>query len=191
MKKRLILASTSPRRKELLAQIGLEFDILPGDYEEDMTKDLVSEELAKELAYGKAQDVANKVESGVVIGCDTFIEHEGKKMGKPKSEEDAKNILRSISGQVIKVYSGVAIIDKDSDREVVDFEVTDIKIKELSEKEIDDYIATGEPLDKAGAFAIQGRGAVFVEKVDGCYSSVVGMPLFRLYAGLQKLGIDI
>ena len=191
MKRRMILASSSPRRKELLNQIGLKFDILPSEYKEDMTKNLTSEVLAKELAHGKAQAVAKKVRSGVVIGCDTFIEHKKKRIGKPKNKKSAADILKNISGQTIRIYSGIAIIDVDEKKELVDYEMTKIKIKKLSQKEIDAYVETGEPLDKAGAFAIQGRGAIFIEKIEGCYSNVVGMPLYKLYNNLQKLDIEI
>ena len=191
MKKRIILASSSPRRKELLNQIGLKFDILHSEYEEDMTKNLTSHALAKELAYGKAQAVAKKVRSGVVIGCDTFIEYKKKRIGKPKNKKEAADILKNISGQTIRIYSGIAIIDTDEKKELVDYEMTKVKIKKLSQKEIDAYVETGEPLDKAGAFAIQGRGAIFIEKIEGCYSNVVGMPLHKLYNNLQRLNIEI
>lgn len=190
-KRRIILASSSPRRKELLDQIGLEFDILPSEYKEDMTMKLTSQALAKELAHGKAQAVAQKARSGVVIGCDTFIEHGKKRIGKPKNKKEAADILKNISGQTVKIYSGIAIIDLDQKKEVVDCEITKIKLKKLSQKEIEAYIETGEPLDKAGAFAIQGRGAIFIEKIEGCYSNVVGMPLYKLYNNLQKLGVEI
>lgn len=191
MKRKIILASGSPRRKELLSQIGLKFDIAQSDYEEDMTKNLTSHKLAKKLAYGKAKDVAQKIKSGVVIGCDTFIEYKKRKIGKPKSKDEARSILRSISGQAIKIYSGIAIIDKDNGKKRVDYEMTKVKIKKLSLGEIEDYIKTGEPMDKAGAFAIQGRGAIFIEKIDGCYSNVIGLPLYKLYINLQKLNIEI
>jgi septum formation protein len=191
MKRKIILASGSPRRKELLNQIGLKFDIVPSDYKEDMKKKVKSSDLAKELAYGKAQDVAGKIKSGVVIGCDTFIEHKKKVIGKPRNKKEAREILRSISGQIIKIYSGIAIIDVDNKKESVDWEMTKIKMKDMSEKEIDSYIRTGEPMDKAGAFAIQGRGAIYIEKIEGCYSNVIGLPLYKLYVNLRKMNIGI
>ena len=191
MKRKIILASGSPRRKELLHQIGVVCDVVPSSYEEDMTRRMASHTLVQELAYGKAHDVAQKMTSGVVIGCDTFIEHRDTRIGKPKNTKDAKEILRRISDQTIMIYSGIAIIDTENDAEFVDWEMTRVKIARLSDKEIDDYIATGEPMDKAGAFALQGRGAVFIENIDGCYSNVIGLPLHKLYIGLQKLTIEV
>lgn len=190
MKQRIILASTSPRRKELLKQIGLDFDIVPSAYEEDMSLKLKNSELAKTLAYGKARDVADKIKKGVIIGSDTFIVFQGKRIGKPKDKKDAQRTLKMISGKWLLNYSGIAIIDTKNKRELTDYEITKVKIKELDNKEIDAYIATGEPLDKAGAFGIQGRGAVFIEKINGCYSNVVGLPLYKLYINLKKLNID-
>lgn len=191
MKKKIILASTSPRRQELLKQIGLNFEIAPSKYEEDMSLNLSNQNLAKTLAYGKAKDVADKLKNGVVIGSDTFVVFQGKRIGKPKNKKDAENILKNISGKKLVIYSGIAIIDKYKNREIKDCEITKVKIKKLSTKEIKDYIATGEPLDKAGAFGIQGRGAIFIEKINGCYSNVVGLPLYKLYINLQKLGVTI
>jgi len=191
MEEKIILASSSPRRKELLEQIGLQFEIIPSGYEEDMSLDLSNEELAKTLAYNKAKDVVDKVENGVVIGSDTFIVFSGKRIGKPRDEKDAKEILQMISGQTVTIYSGLAIINKQNKKEITDFEITDVKIKELTEKEIKEYIETGEPLDKAGAFAIQGRGAIFIEKINGCFSNVIGLPLYKLYTNLLKIGVDI
>jgi septum formation protein len=191
MKRKFFLASSSPRRKELLNQIGLKFQVLPSNYKEDMTARISNIRLAKVLSYGKAEEVANKIKSGVVIGSDTFIEYAGERIGKPKDNREARDILKMISGRVVKIYSGLAIIDVDRKKDIVDCEITHVKIKKLNEKEIINYIKTGEPLDKAGAFAIQGKGAVFVEKINGCYSNVIGLPLYRLYKNLQKLDIDI
>jgi septum formation protein len=188
---KIILASNSPRRKELLTQIGLKFKIIPSNYEEDMDLKLSHKELAKTLAYNKAKDVADKVNEGIIIGSDTFIVVGDKRIGKPKDANDAKRILKNISGRTITNYSGLSIIDKKNKKVVKDVEVTWVKIKKLSEREIDEYIKTGEPLDKAGAFAIQGRGAIFIEKIDGCYSNVIGLPLYKLYINLLKIGVDI
>jgi len=191
MKQKLILASTSVRRHGLLQQIGLEFDIIPSKYEEDMTLKLSPRKLAMTLAKGKASEVANRVNKGIVIGVDTFITFGNKKIGKPKNRVDAKRILRTISGKTLKVYSGLAIIDAKSGKELVDYEVTKVKIRKLSKKEIDRYVATKEPLDKAGAFAIQGMGAIFVERIKGCYSNVIGLPLHLLTQNLLKFGVNI
>lgn len=191
MKKKIILASTSPRRHGLAQQMGLEFEIVPSDYEEDMTLDLAPEELAKTLAYGKATDIAKKNSEGIVLGIDTFISFEGKKLGKPKTEEKARELLKNFSGKELLVYSGVAIIDCATKNEIRDFEVSKVKFRDLTDLEIDLYIKTGEPLDKAGAFAIQGLGSVFIEKIDGCYANIVGFPIANIYKNLQKMGVNI
>ena len=191
MKQQIILASSSPRRKELLKQIGLDFKIMPSDYEEDMTMKMSHKKLAKVLAYGKAKDVADKIKIGVVIGTDTFLVFGDKRIGKPKDKKDAKKTLSLLSGKTLRIYSGIAIIDIKNNKEITDVEITKVKFKKLNKKEIDGYIKTKEPLGKAGAFGIQGIGAVFIEKIDGCYSNVVGLPLFNLYKNLNKLNIDI
>lgn len=191
MKQKIILASTSPRRQELLRQIGLNFEVIPSSFEEDMTQKISNINLAKTLAYGKAKNVADKIKNGIVIGSDTFIVFDGKRIGKPKNKEVAQKSLQMISGKWVSIYSGIAVIDTKNKRELTDYEITKVKIKSLTKKEIANYIATGEPLDKAGAFAIQGRGAVFIEKINGCYSNVVGLPLYKLYTNLQKFGINV
>ncbi|MEK7130463.1 MAG: Maf family protein, partial [Patescibacteria group bacterium] len=191
MKRKIILASTSPRRKELLRQIGLDFEVVPSDFEEDMSQKLSNKDLVMTLALGKAKAVADKFKKGIVIGADTFVVYGGKRIGKPKDKNDARKMLRLLSGKTMKIYSGLAVIDVQNKKELLDCEVALVKMSKLSNKEIDDYIKTGEPLDKAGAFAVQGIGDVFIEKISGCYSSVVGLPLRSLYKNLKKLGINI
>jgi septum formation protein len=191
MKKKIILASTSPRRHGLAQQMGLEFEIVPSGYEEDMSMDMGPDELAMALAYGKAKDVAEKTNEGIVLGVDTFISFNGQKLGKPKTEEKARELLKSFSGKELQVYSGVVLIDCETGQEIKDFEVSEVKFKELSDEEIENYIKTGEPLDKAGAFAIQGLGSIFIEKVNGCYANIVGLPIANVYKNLKKLGVNI
>ncbi len=190
-KRRIILASSSPRRKELLDQIGLDFEIMPSMYEEDMSMKMSNAKLSEVLAYGKAMDVAHKVKDGVVIGSDTFVTCDGERIGKPKNKKNAAEMLQKISARWITIYSGVAIIDISADKKYIAHEITKVKIKSLTKKEIDSYIKTGEPLDKAGAFGIQGRGAIFIEKISGCHTNVIGLPLHRLYVGLSELGVSI
>lgn len=191
MKPKIILASTSPRRSELLKQIGLDFTVMPSRYEEDMTLKMSHKNLAKTLAYGKAKDVAREVKEGIVIGVDTFLILGSERIGKPKDSQDAVKILQMLSGKTIKVYSGIAIIDSVSGKEVVDYEITKVKFKKLDRSEIEHYVSIGEPLGKAGAFAIQGMGAIFITSIKGCYSNVIGLPLHNLYKNLQKFGINI
>jgi septum formation protein len=191
MKKKIILASTSPRRHELARQMGLDFEITPSNYEEDMTIDLKPEKLAMTLAYGKAKEVAERIKRGVVLGVDTFIVFNGKKLGKPKSKADAFKMLKSFSGKTQEVYSGVALIDCETGKEIKDYEVAKVKFGKMSDAEIKKYIKTGEPMGKAGAYGIQGLGSLFVEKIDGSYTNVIGFPVRNIYNNLKKIGVDI
>ena len=202
----IILASQSPRRKELLEQIGLEFEICPARGEEIITK-TIPEEVVMELSKQKAEEVAAMVSSYsenhreittpsdiLVIGADTVVAYDGKILGKPKDEADAKAMLTMLSGNTHSVFTGVTLvlIDKSGRAgELVFYEKTDVKMHEMSEVEIDRYIATGEPMDKAGSYAIQGKCAIHVEKIDGDYNNVVGLPITRIYQELKKIGIDI
>ena len=191
MKKKIILASTSPRRHGMARQMGLEFEIVPSNYEENMSVDLNPEKLAMTLAYGKAKEVSERIKEGIILGIDTFVVFNNKKLGKPKSKEEAFETLKVLSGKIHEVYSGIAIINCETGVEIKDFEVTKVKFRKLNDDEINSYIKTGEPMDKAGAYGIQGLGSIFVEKVDGCYTNVVGFPVYNIYKNLKKLGVDI
>ncbi len=202
----IILASQSPRRKELLEQIGLEFEICPAQGEEVITKS-VPEEVVMELSKQKAEEVAAMVSSFgeehkdittpsdiLVIGADTVVAYDGKILGKPVDEADAKRMLTMLSGNTHSVFTGVTLvlIDKSGRAgELVFYEKTDVKMHKMSEAEIDRYIATGEPMDKAGSYGIQGKCAIYIEKIDGDYNNVVGLPITRIYQELKKIGIDI
>ena len=143
------------------------------------------------LAEGKAEDVVKKVKEGVVIGVDTFVVYKEKKLGKPLDEKDAYKMLKLLSGKTLEIYSGVCIIDVENNKKIIDFEVSKVKIKKMSDEEILSYIKSGEPMDKAGSFGIQGLGAIFIERIEGCYSNIVGLPLYNLYKNLKKLDINI
>ncbi|HIH23455.1 TPA: septum formation inhibitor Maf [Candidatus Woesearchaeota archaeon] len=186
---RIILASTSPRRKMLLEQIGLEFEIIPGDYEEDMTLPLPPHKLVMTLAKGKAMSVARKQKSGIIVAVDTVVALGEKVLGKPKNAADAKRMLKSLSGKTNVVYSGMCVIDAKTGKTLQDYEETMIVFRRLTTAEIDAYVATGEPLDKAGAYAMQGIAALFIERVEGCYSNVIGLPLPKLAKMLAKFGV--
>lgn len=202
----IILASQSPRRKELLEQIGLEFEICPAKGEEIITK-TIPEEVVMELSKQKAEEVAALVSSYgeqhkeittpsdiLVIGADTVVAFNGKILGKPVDESDAKRMLTMLSGNTHSVFTGVTLvlIDKSGRAgELVFYEKTDVTMHEMTEEEIDRYIATGEPMDKAGSYGIQGRCAIYIEKIDGDYNNVVGLPITRIYQELKKIGIDI
>jgi len=202
----IILASQSPRRKELLEQIGLEFEICPAKGEEIITKS-IPEEVVMELSKQKAEEVAAMVASFgenhkeittpsdiLVIGADTVVAYDGKILGKPVDEADAKRMLTMLSGNTHSVFTGVTLvlIDKEGRAgELVFYEKTDVKMHKMTEKEIDRYIATGEPMDKAGSYGIQGKCAIYIEKIDGDYNNVVGLPVTRIYQELKNIGIDI
>ena len=202
----IILASQSPRRKELLEQIGLEFEICPAKGEEIITKS-IPEEVVMELSKQKAEEVAAMVTSFgenhkeittpsdiIVIGADTVVAYDGKILGKPSDEADAKRMLTMLSGNTHSVFTGVTLvlIDKTGRAgELVFYEKTDVKMHAMTEAEIDRYIATGEPMDKAGSYGIQGKCAIYIEKIDGDYNNVVGLPITRIYQELKNIGIDI
>ena len=209
--KQIILASASPRRKELLEQIGLEFAIVPAKGEEVVTK-TKPEEVVMELSRQKALEVASMVsqysethgdiatpQDMLVIGADTVVaaENEAGKMeilGKPKNETDAYRMLSMLSGKVHSVYTGVTLVFLDKTGKAgahTFYEQTKVHMRKMSELEINRYIATLEPFDKAGGYGIQGKCAIYIEKIDGDYNNVVGLPVAAIYRELQKLGIDI
>src|SRR3989344_8557843 len=171
MDKKIILASSSPRRAELMKSIGVPFEVLPSGYEEDMALPLAPDQLAKHLAIGKAEAVAKFSRNAIVIAADTFVVFSGKIMGKPQTKERAREMLSMLSGNAHSVITGLAIIDTDSGRIFSETVETKVRFRQLSNSEIDNYIATGEPLDKAGAYGIQGLAQSFVESIDGSYSN--------------------
>ena len=150
-----------------------------------------SKELVIHHSMEKARDVANHFHSGIVISADTVTLCNDEVLGKPHTSERAKQMLEKISGQTIKVITGLTVLDIANNKEVSESEITDVRIKKMSEKEIDSYVGTGEPLDKAGAFGIQDKGAVIVERIEGDYFNVVGLPLFRLNRILESMGVSV
>lgn len=207
----IILASGSPRRKELLEQIGLEFEICPAKGEEVITT-TIPHEAVLELSRQKAEEVAGGIaaylEHGIpsqlmgeakgqdilVIGADTVVAYGDKILGKPKDEENAREMLSLLSGNTHSVYTGVTCVFISADGKTGEhsfYEKTDVSMCPMSPEQIQRYIATGEPMDKAGSYAIQGKCAVYVRKIDGDYNNVVGLPVGRLYQELLALGIDL
>lgn len=189
--RKIYLASTSPRRRDLLSRLNLPFEIISSDYEEDMTISLPPERLVRLLARGKARAAAIGLSSGVIIAADTFVVLDDKFLGKPKSVLEAKKMLKMISGKIVRIVTGLALMDLDKKKEISDVDVAEVKIKKLSTSEINNYVKTKEPMDKAGAFAVQGIGAVLIEWSRGDYNGIVGLPLFRLAKNLKKLGIKV
>lgn len=190
--RQIILASASPRRKELLSQlIGDNFLVCPSNYGEPPFSGLSPEELLLKHSIEKARDVAEHFNSGIIISADTSIVCEGEILGKPLSPEKAEEMLSKLSGKKFKVITGLTVLDLDNDNIASEMESTIVYMKKLSKAEILAYIKTREPLDKAGAFAAQGKGAIFIERIEGDFFNVVGLPLFRLGIILEKFGVSI
>lgn len=186
----IILASASPRRQELLTQIGCAFQVEASDIVEDNEQPMAPAELAVTLAKAKALDVAAKnVSDHVIIGADTIVVLDGQIYGKPLDVDDARRMLTDLSGNEHHVITGVAVVK--GSQTWVDFAVTVVKFRTLSAIEIERYLSTGEPLDKAGSYGIQGKGALLVESISGCYSNVVGLPLATLGQLLKKAGVEL
>ena len=189
--KKIILASTSPRRKKLLDQIGLRFKAVASGYEENMDLKMKPADLARYLSSGKARAVAKKYRNAIIIAADTFIALKNEILGKPGTDKQARITLKKISGRTLEVITGLTVIDTAADKEVSRAVITKVSVKKLGKDEIDAYVRTGEPLDKAGAFGIQEKGAVFIKKIDGDYSNVVGLPLGELFSILKKMNVKI
>lgn len=189
----IVLASASQRRQELLKRIFEDFRITVSNFDEGSVNfNGDCGEYVKKLALGKAQDVANKETSeSMVIGCDTIVYFNGTILGKPKDKDEAFSMLKVLSGNIHKVYSGIALVNSDTGAVKTDFVSTDVYFSKLSDKQILEYVASGEPMDKAGAYGIQGKGGIFVEKICGCYYNVVGLPLNRLYDMLKEMGVNL
>lgn len=177
---KIILASASPRRKELLNKYNINPIICGADIEEKQFSNELPEQIAMSLAFEKAHWVSNHYNDSIVIGADTIVVLDNKVIGKPKDENDAFNILDSLSGREHSVITGISIIHGKSNTKIIDYESTLVKFRHLSKDKILRYIQTKEPLDKAGAYGIQGLGMVLVEQINGCYSNVVGLPLGKL-----------
>ena len=189
-KRKIILASTSPRRRALLTQTGLEFEAVAGGYVEDMTLPLQPEELAKHLSRGKAESVADLYPDAVIIAADTFIAFKGAVLGKPHTPEKAAEMLRALSGEVNTIFTGFTILDSLNKRCVSEVIEAKVYFKQLTEEGIAEYVATGEPLDKAGAYAIQGIGKKLIEKIEGDWEGAVGLPTQEIMKVLNTLHID-
>lgn len=192
--KTLILASKSPRRRELLANLGVSFKVIPSQVRETKVNEDDPGRLVESLAQQKAEAVAFALQSdaeSLVIGADTIVVFDGTILGKPKDEQDAIFMLRQLSGCWHRVFTGVAVSDPKSSCTLTSHEVTAVKFRPLSFAEIAAYVATKEPLDKAGAYGIQGKGALLVERIEGCYFNVVGLPLVKLAGLLAWFGLSL
>lgn len=191
--KKLILASASPRRRELLEQIGAVFQVCPAKGEEKITKTEPGE-AAEELSREKCLEIFQSFEEDVtVIGADTIVVLDGKILGKPGSADEAVQMLSTLRGRTHQVFTGVTVMSREGEKvQTVTFhESTQVSFYPMSDKEIEDYVRDGEPMDKAGAYGIQGKGAVFIREIRGDYNNVVGLPVAKLYQELKNMGIQI
>lgn len=186
----IVLASASPRRADLLRQIGIEFQICPSRVDESDTAHVSPDNGVQKLARAKAKAVAANLKNGLVIGADTVVVINQQVIGKPAHEEHAIEILMQLSGARHEVMTGVALVDLDRKREIVWREKTAVQFRKLRRCEILAYARSGEVLDKAGAYGVQGRAAAFVERIEGCYFNVVGLPLASLVERLWNLASD-
>lgn len=188
---KIILASKSPRRQELLEMLGFEdFTVIPAGEVEVIREGLSPEETVCRIALGKAREVRAKTRGdALIIAADTLVYLDGAFLGKPEDEQSAKLMLMSLSGRKHTVYTGVSVIHVDS--EICAAEASDVYFRDMSESEIEAYIATGEPMDKAGAYGAQGLGALFVRRIEGDFFNVMGLPVCRLGLMLKEFGLGV
>ncbi len=206
MSKRIILASQSPRRKQLLDQLGLRYDILASNIEEivpaiidrESSASRIVTELARQKAFAVCQQLQTNNKSNdelIIIAADTIVVLDNKIYGKPNSPSQAKTTLQDLCGRIHHVYTGIALLCFDLARSSIECftesENSLVSLRKYREPEIDAYIATGEPMDKAGAYALQGAGACFVSKIEGCYTNVIGLPMPILVKMLRAVGVEV
>jgi septum formation protein len=189
--KRIILASASPRRKELLEKIGLKFEVDASNCAEEVDPALEPDELTRRISLTKAKSVAPRYKDALIIAADTIGVIGKKLLGKPHTAGEARKMLAQISGKSHEVITGFTVLDTATNKIISGTVYTKVYIKKLTTQEIDAYVQTGEPLDKAGAYGIQGLGAVIVEKIEGDYYNVVGLPLSALAEVLEEFGISV
>ena len=188
MRRRIYLASGSAARQRLLKVFGVPVKVIPSGVTERRTAAGSFSRLVKDNALKKAQQVARRVKRGIIIGADTVTVQGKTIFGKPKNIKQAKQAVKRLSGRACWVYTGVAVVDLDRQETLVDYEKTKVYMSKLTDKEIDDYFSRVSPLDKAGSFDIQGRGALFIPRIEGCFYNVVGLPLVKLYQMLKRIG---
>lgn len=184
----IYLASKSPRRRKLLKQLNINFKSFSVDINENIGKTEKPAHIVKRLANKKLLKAKEKVKNGIIITADTIVVLDGKVIGKPANTKNAKTILKKLSGRVHKVYTGYSVWNSEKNIIITDYEKTIVEFRNLFDREIDDYIYGGSPMDKAGAYGIQDDiGAVFIKKINGCYYNVVGLPLTKIYQALIKI----
>lgn len=186
----IILASASPRRRELLTMLGLNFTVMPAMSEEEPVKGAAPEAAVCDISLAKAKDVSKLCsDTDIIIAADTIVSLDTDILVKPVDEEDAFKMLSSLSGRVHNVYTGVVLIKGNT--QIVEYERTSVRFRKLKKREILAYIETGEPMDKAGAYGVQGIGSLFVEGIEGDFFNVMGLPLHRLSKMLERVGVRL
>ena len=190
MPRRLILASASAGRGELLRRTGIAFEVIPSDCDE-ATHAIDPVEHVKELALRKAQSVAERVEGAIVIGADTVVVLDGEILGKPLGANGAREMLARLAGRTHRLLTGLAVVDSTDNSIYSDIEETLVHMRPLSTAEIDAYVASGEPLDKSGSYELQGLGATIIDRIEGDFSNVVGLPMAHLARALTKFGVTL
>jgi len=192
---RIILASTSSSRKQLLDSINLKYEIIASNYHEDMNLSENPVELVKELSLGKAMEVAKNHPEAFVIGGDTIVvvEDAGKitKLSKPETKENAIKMLKAQSGKIVKLYSGIAVVNLQNNQIEVDFDLAEIHISTLTDQEIENYLIDPEPLSAAGGIILEKKAALFIKKIDGSFSTVLGLPIYKLGEIFKKLNFPL
>lgn len=188
---KLVLASASPRREEILARLNLKFTIVPSKINEEEFSAGSPVELVKTLAAEKARSVSTLVEDALIIAADTVVVHNEQILGKPTGKLEAKKMLKKLSSDRHQVITGVAVLNSKTKESLVDYNITEVKMTELNQVDIDSYVETGEPLGKAGSYAIQGFGGLFVEEIKGSYYSVMGLPIHQLASLLDQFNYGI
>ena len=186
----IILASASPRRKEILENTNIKFDIISSSIEELILDGESPCQMVMRLAFEKGIDIASKQKSDLVISADTIVVLDDNVLGKPKDEEEARQMISNLSGRTHQVITGISLINLENNKKIIDYVVSNVKFKKLSKDDINDYIKTKESLDKAGAYGIQGYGALLVEEIQGDYFNIVGLPISKL-SDLLKIHFNI
>ena len=186
----IILASASPRRKEILENTNIKFDIISSSIEELVLDGESPCQMVMRLAFEKGIDIASKHKSDLVISADTIVVLDNNILGKPKDEEEARQMISNLSGRTHQVITGISLINLENNKKIIDYVVSNVKFKKLSKDDINDYIKTKESLDKAGAYGIQGYGAILVEEIQGDYFNIVGLPISKL-SDLLKIHFNI
>lgn len=189
--KKLILASTSPRRKQLLEMLGLSFEVVPSNIDEILTPHLSPREQVEQLSKQKAEAVASTLKNSIIIAADTMVSYDGELLGKPKDEKDAKKMLQKLSGTNHLIVTGFTILDTETKKSVTRSTETKIWFRKIMNEEIEEFINREKPFDKAGAYAIHELAAIFVEKIEGDYLGAVGLSVFLLAKELKKFGINV